>query len=128
MTDKRIKAVAEAGECLQGIDTERLAGWNHYYAISQQGNTSAHNEAKYAVRNQWRHILAMANALHEENARLRASAKYVPALAGTLSWLGQYIRNYCIVVHPKSTQSGLTPEEVMLRKIDSTLALLPEES
>lgn len=117
MKDRQVKAVANAGECLQGIDPERLAGWNHYYAISQQGNTPAHNEAKYAVRNQWRHILAMANALHAENERLKADARLVPALVEAL-------KGYHRAAQKQNWQQNYASEYERAAKV---LASLPEE-
>lgn len=48
---------------VDSIDFELLNGWNKYYEISKQGNSPSHNEAKYAVRNQWRKILEMCNQL-----------------------------------------------------------------
>lgn len=98
--DRQTQAVAEAGESLVEADEELLAGWNKYYSISQQGNMPAHNEAKYAVRNQWRHILAMANVLYEENKRLKTAiatsdAQYVPMLVEALEIARKHLSYTC---------------------------------
>lgn len=54
-----------------------IAGWNHYREMSRQGNTPHHNDAKYAVRNQWRYILDAVNVLLAEHDRLIACNRYL---------------------------------------------------
>lgn len=49
-----------------------IVEWSRYRDISRQGNTPYHNDAKYAMRNQWRLILDAVSAVLAEHDRLKA--------------------------------------------------------